>query len=122
MKVLIVDDDPFVVDTYAAAMKNGGFEVECIGDGKQGLDKISSGGYDIALIDVVLPSKDGFEILEALRRQGGARPKVILLTNLGRREDVERGRALGADDYIIKAHVTPQEVMEKIKQALGQKP
>lgn len=122
MKVLVVDDDPFIVDMYTAAIKEAGFEVECVSDGRQGLDKIASGGYDVALVDIVLPSKDGFEILETLRRRGGTHPKVILLTNLGRREDIERGLALGAADYIIKAHFTPQEVVEKVKHALGQKP
>jgi DNA-binding response OmpR family regulator len=75
---------------------------------------------DLVLLDVVLPKKDGFEILEALRREERTKKlPIILLTNLGQKPDVERGVSLGADDYIIKAHFTPSEVVEKIKQVLG---
>jgi DNA-binding response OmpR family regulator len=77
---------------------------------------------DLLLLDVVLPKKDGFEILAELRKD--ARTKdllVILLTNLGQKPDVERGIKLGADDYIIKAHYTPTEVVEKIAKLLKDK-
>ena len=75
---------------------------------------------DLLLLDIVLPKKDGFEILRDIRREPTLKDlPVLLLTNLGQKPDVEKGLDLGADDYIIKAHFTPSEVVEKIEKALG---
>ena len=120
-KVLIVEDDPFIADMYALKLKEAGFTVENATDGKQGLEKIQAGGQDIVLLDVVLPIKDGFEVLQALQHDENPHPPVILLSNLGQKEDVDRGLGLGAADYIIKANFTPSEVVEKVKVVLGRK-
>ena len=121
MKVLIVDDDPLILEMYTLKLRKAGFDVEVASDGRQGLEKIRAGGLGVILLDVVLPLVDGFEILETLRREGIGHPPVILLTNLGQKEDVERGMALGAVDYVIKAHFTPSEVVEKIESILKEK-
>ncbi len=122
MKVLIVDDDPFVVEMYALKLKEAGFEVDSAADGTSGMEKIKAGGCDLALLDAVLPIRDGFEILEALRREGAPHPPILLLSNLGQKEDVERGLALGAADYVIKAHFTPGEVAAKVKELMAKIP
>lgn len=117
-KVLIIDDDAFILDMYVLKFKEGGFEVETARDGKDGLQKLKEFKPDVVLLDIVMPGVDGFEVLRTIKKEkeGGSRPvKVILLSNLGQKEDVERGLGLGADDYIIKAHFTPSEVMEKIR-------
>lgn len=118
MKILIVDDDPFIVDMYTLKLREAGFEVDHAPDGRRGLEAIRGGGHDLVLLDVVLPVMDGFEVLEALKREGGAKAPIVLLTNLGQREDVDRGMALGAADYVIKAHFTPTEVAEKVAHIL----
>ena len=118
MKILIVDDDPFIVDMYALKLKEAGFEIDNAPDGRKGLEAIRNGGYDLVLLDVVLPITDGFEILETLKRENSAHPPIVLLTNLGQKEDVQRGISLGVADYIIKAHFTPSEVVEKVKTIL----
>lgn len=120
MKVLIVDDDPFITDMYAMKFQEAGFEVETAPDGRSGLELIRKGGADAILLDIVLPLLDGFEILSTLQREGRTHPPVVLLTNLSQKEDVDRGLALGAVDYVIKAHFTPSEVVEKVKRVLKQ--
>lgn len=114
MKILLVEDDPFIVDMYTLKLKEAGFEVETAADGRKGLDKIKEGSHDLVLLDIVLPIVDGFEVLQTLKREGVKHPPIVLLTNLGQKEDVERGLALGAADYLIKANFTPAEVVEKI--------
>ena len=118
MKILIVDDDPLITEMYTLKLKEVGFTVEVATDGRVGLEKIKGGNYDAVLLDVVLPIMDGFEILQSLQREGKSPPPVILLTNLGQKEDVDRGMALGAVDYVIKAHFTPTEVVAKIQAVL----
>lgn len=75
----------------------------------------------MVLLDIVMPAMDGFDVLQEIKKNGQEHPlKIVLLTNLGQKEDVERGMQLGADDYIIKAHFTPSEVVEKVKKILAQ--
>ena len=114
-KVLIIDDDPFIVDMYVIKLRGEGFSVETAHDGSEGLKKIQEYKPDVVLLDVVMPGMDGFGVLEALRAGPRGAYKIILLTNLGQQQDVERGMHLGADDYLIKAHFTPSEVAAKVK-------
>ena len=118
--ILLVEDDSFISGMYYTKLVSLGFKVEIAEDGDVAWEKLQQDPLpDLVLLDVVLPKKDGFEILEALR--GADRTKklpIILLTNLGQKPDVERGVKLGADDYIIKAHYTPTEVVEKITKLL----
>lgn len=118
-KILIIDDDPFILDMYVLKFKEHGFLVETATDGKEGLKKIKELAPDVVLLDVVMPLMDGFDVLRELKKETPPpAAKVILLTNLGQKEDVERGMQLGAHDYVIKAHFTPSEVVEKAKNVL----
>lgn len=121
ISILLVEDDSFISSMYQTKLAGMGYQVELQEDGETAAQRLSRDPLpDLVLLDIVLPKKDGFEILEALRAD--ARTKklpVILLTNLGQKPDVERGISLGADDYIIKAHYTPSEVVEKIKIVLS---
>ena len=121
--IYLVEDDSFIYGMYQTKLKNRGYMVELAVDGESAWARLQQDPLpDLVLLDVVLPKKDGFEILEELR--ANERTKylpVILLTNLGQKPDVERGVKLGADDYIIKAHYTPSEVMEKVEKLLKAK-
>lgn len=121
--ILLVEDDVFISGMYQTKLSALGYTFELKEDGESAWERLQQDPLpDLVLLDVVLPRKDGFEILEDIR--GDARTKnlpVILLTNLGQKPDVERGVKLGADDYIIKAHYTPSEVVEKIKHVLAQR-
>jgi len=118
-KILLVEDDPFLSEMYTTKLTADGFEVELASDGKEALKKISATKPDLVLLDIVLPKMDGFEVLETMKKDPAmSQIIVIALTNLGQKEEVEKGLALGADDYIIKAHYTPSEVVNKVKQIL----
>jgi len=121
--ILLVEDDSFISGMYQTKLSNLGYTVELLDNGEDADARLQQEPLpDLVLLDIVLPKKDGFEILENLRRKKATQNlPVILLTNLGQKPDVERGIKLGADDYIIKAHYTPTEVVEKITKVLAEK-
>ena len=119
-KILLIDDDPFILDMYVLKLKESGFDIGTAANGKDGLAKIASFEPDLLLLDIVMPAMDGFEVLQELKKNPPAHPlKIILLSNLGQKEDVERGLSLGADDYLVKANFTPGEVVQKIHEVLS---
>ena len=121
-KVLIVDDDNFLLDMYSLKFRESGFLVEVAKGGSEALEKAKAMNPDVILLDIVMPQLDGFEVLRSLKKEKYAEGAIIvILTNLGQKEDVERGLALGANDYIIKAHFTPSEVVNKVKSLLAKK-
>ena len=120
--VLIVDDDEFLLEMYALKFKEEGFRVEIAESGREALEQIERVKPDVVLLDVVLPELDGFAVLQKLRSEKKAHvPFVVMLTNLGQKDDTERGMRLGADDYVVKAHFTPSEVVEKVRKLLAKK-
>lgn len=118
--ILLVEDDSFISGMYYTKLTSLGFQVEVAEDGQAAWERLQKDPLpELLLLDIVLPKKDGFEILESLRKdKRTASLPVILLTNLGQKPDVERGIKLGANDYIIKAHFTPTEVVDKITKIL----
>jgi DNA-binding response OmpR family regulator len=118
-KILIVEDDRFLRELIARKLKNEGYEVLEAVDGEEGLKKIKEEKPDLILLDLILPGIDGFEVLAKTKEDPNvAQIPVIILSNLGQREEIERGLKLGAIDYLIKAHFTPGEIIEKIKNIL----
>jgi DNA-binding response OmpR family regulator len=117
--VLLVEDDRFLAGMYVAKLSLEGFRVVLATDGVEGWQSARESKPDLILLDIVLPKMSGFELLERVRKHAGlAATPVILLTNLGQRDDVRRGLTLGADDYLIKAHFLPSEVIDKVKHYL----
>lgn len=118
-KILLIEDDPFLLDMYFTKFKDVGFDIDVAQDGEMGVLKAKELMPDLVLLDVVLPKKDGFEVLKILKSDSQtAKIPVVLLTNLGLENDVKRGLELGAQSYIIKAHFTPTEVVAKVKEIL----
>jgi len=119
-KILLVEDDKFLSEMYSTKLTESGFDVETAFDGEEGLKKAENFQPDLILLDIVLPKKDGFEVLKELKaKEKLSKIFVIALTNLGQKEEVQKGFDLGANDYIIKAHFTPTEVVAKAKKLLG---
>lgn len=115
-KVLIVDDDKFLLDMYAIKFSEQGFDVETALGGEPALEKVE-GGYlpDIFLVDLLMPKIDGFQFIEKLKEKGlNKNAVIIILSNLGQKEDIDKGLNLGVDGYIIKASATPSEVVAKV--------
>lgn len=118
-KVLIVEDDKFLRDLIVQKLDKEGFKVSEAIDGEEGLKKIKEEPVHLILLDLILPGIDGFEVLKKIKEDPKtASVPVIILSNLGQKEDVERGLKLGAQDYLIKAHFTPGEIIEKVKNAV----
>lgn len=116
INILIVEDDVFLSDLYKTKFNLEGFKVSTAFDGEKGVEMVAKVKPDIILLDLILPKKSGFEVLEAVRANSAFKDlPVILLTNLSQKADVEKGLKLGADDYLIKAHFMPGEVVDKIK-------
>lgn len=115
-KILIIEDDKFLRDLIVRKLKSEGFDILEAIDGNEGLKKIQEEKINLVLLDLILPGIDGFEVLKKMKENSLAtKIPVIILSNLGQRDDVERGLKLGAQDYLIKAHFTPQEIVDKIK-------
>lgn len=116
ISVLIIEDDSYISDMYRIKLESENFEVAIAGDGTIGIKMLEKQKPDIILLDVVMPKMDGFDVLKTIKGNPELKEvPVVLLTNLSQKENVERGFELGADSYIIKAHFTPSEVVEKIK-------
>lgn len=117
--ILLIEDDPFLIDIYATKLKESGFSVEVATDGEQALSKAKEKKLDLIVLDIVLPQIDGWEILKKIKSDPKLKNlKVIILSNLGQKEEVEKGINLGAIKYLIKAHYTPSQVVEEIKKIL----
>jgi len=121
--ILIVDDDKFLSDMYSVKFTERGFAVETAPNGPSALEKIDAGlAPDICLVDIVMPEMDGFELVQHLtKRPSPNKRHIIILSNLGQKEDVEKGLSLGADGYIVKASATPTEVVDKVLEIIGAK-
>jgi DNA-binding response OmpR family regulator len=116
-KILLVEDDPFLVDIYRTKFQEEGFSVSTAKEGEEALNKIREEMPDIILLDIVLPGSDGFDVLRELKKDEKFKKiKVVVLSNLAQKGEVEKGLALGADKYLIKAHYTPGEVVKEVKQ------
>ena len=118
-RILIIEDDQFLRDLMERKLVKEGFIVETAIEGESGLQKIKKWRPDLVLLDIILPGLDGFSILEKVKEDASvANIPVILLTNLGQRDDVEKGLKLGAVGYLVKAHFTPGDIVEKVKSVL----
>ncbi len=119
-KVLIVEDDSFLRELIVKKLLNEGFEVVAAVDGEDGLKKAKEEqAIDIMLLDLILPGIDGFEVLSKIKADPTTNYiPVVILSNLGQKEDIEKGLKLGAKDFLIKAHFVPGEIVAKVKEII----
>lgn len=119
-KILIIEDDKFLRELIARKLEEVGYGIIQAMDGEKGLEKLEEEKVDVVLLDLVLPGIDGFEVLAQANKEDILKDvPVLVLSNLGQREDVERALNLGAVDYLIKAHFTPEEIINKIREIVG---
>ena len=119
-KVLVVDDDQFIRELYEEVLRDDGFEVESAVDGEEELQKMQQGGYDLVLLDVMMPKKDGLGVLGELATHPAQKPNgaILLLTNLGHDPIIQEAMNKGATSYLNKADMTPDQLLENIKKFL----
>src|SRR3989344_5852642 len=119
-KILIIEDDKFLRELIAQKVLKEGYLVTEAVDGEDGAKKAKEEVPNLILLDLILPGIDGFEVLTKVKEdRTTAQIPVIIFSNLGQKDDVEKGLKLGAIDYLIKAHFTPGEIIEKIKKIIG---
>lgn len=121
IKVLIVEDDRFLSELIATKLEKEGFAITLAGDGEVALEKMKEEIPDIILLDIMLPGIDGFEFLEKIKAEKGSpssKVPVLILSNFGQESKVEKGLALGANDYLVKANFTTAEIVDKIKKTI----
>ena len=119
-KILLVEDDSFLLNLYADKFRSEHYEVVVAENGEKAIKLANEHQPDIVLLDVLLPKKNGFSVLEELKSNIKTKKiPVILLTNLSQQEDIKKGIKLGAIDFLIKAHFMPDEVVNKIKKIIG---
>jgi DNA-binding response OmpR family regulator len=118
-KILIVEDDKFLRELIVKKLVKENFETAEANDGEEGFKMILSEKPDLILLDLILPGIDGFEVLSRTKADESLKGiPIIVLSNLGQREDIEKCMKLGAADYMVKAHFTPIEIIAKIKNVL----
>ncbi len=120
-KILLIEDDNFLVEMYKIKFEKEGYKVATALNGDEGINQARKEKPDLILLDLVLPEKDGYEVLEVLKKdeQTKAIP-VIILSNLGQNGEVKKGKEKGAEDYLIKANFTPRQLMDKVKKKMDQ--
>lgn len=116
IKILIVEDDEFLRDFYQELLTSEGYTVDVAADGETALGKIRQGGWNLVLLDIMLPKKDGLQILRDLKVQGPVVPigQIVCLTNLGNDTVINQCFSLGASGYLIKSALNPDQVLNEI--------
>lgn len=122
-KIMIVDDDNFMIDMYSLKFKERGFVVYASLDPKRALEKLNEGFVpNIILFDIIMPEMDGFEFLENVKKIDLENNIIkIALSNQWEEEVIERIKKMGVDDYIIKANMVPSEVLDKVEEIIKNK-
>ncbi len=121
IRVLLIEDDQFIRDVYTDLLTEGGYQVETANDGQAGLAKIEEAGFDLILLDIMMPKMNGLEVLKRLKEKPSAFPQgpIILLSNLSHDKIINEALAIGATSYLVKSSLNPDQFLSYIKKLLG---
>ena len=122
--ILLVEDDPFLSSILQLKLDKENFKTIRAADGEEALNLLTEQGIrpDLILLDLILPKKNGFEVLETIRQDPTLEKlPVIIISNLGQPSDIERGKALGVIDYFVKAKLSVDELVNKVKEEIIKK-
>jgi len=114
-KILVVEDEHFISELYNRALIKAGYEVDTVGDGRQGLAAAQTDKYDIILLDLMVPTMTGIEVLRTLRDKRQTprlHSRIIVTTNLEQRQEIRADIESQADGYLIKAEITPHQLVD----------
>jgi DNA-binding response OmpR family regulator len=120
-KVLIVDDEPSIIMSLDFLMRKAGYSVMVARDGNEAIRHVDQDEPDVVVLDIMMPLVDGYEVCEYIKKKKKLDSKVIFLTAKSREEDIEKGFAAGADDYMTKPFST-KKLVEKVKQLIDKNP
>jgi CheY-like chemotaxis protein len=121
-KLLVVDDDLYIKELYEEILKDEGFEVVTAADGEEALGKLRLGGFDLVLLDIMMPKLDGLGVMDSLNSSPpqAKNGPIILLTNLDHDPLIKEAMSKGASAFIIKADITPEDLLGQVKKYLGE--
>lgn len=118
--ILIVEDDEFISDVYMRKLAMEGFEVSLARDGEEALRAIRDRKPDVLLLDIMIPLKDGFQVLSELRADAGLSDiRVVVMSSLSQGKDIAHAKELGALDYIVKSNISLPDMVQRIRKALA---
>jgi DNA-binding response OmpR family regulator len=122
-RVLVIEDERFISELYTRALQNAGYEVATVADGEQALLEAVNHSYDVILLDIMLPTMNGVDLLYKMKSehvQPAMTAKVIITTNMDQKEETRAKIESMADGYLIKAELTPKELVNYVNQVLGE--
>jgi DNA-binding response OmpR family regulator len=118
-KILVVEDDKYLAGAYRTKLLKMAFDVKTAADGEEALEILKEYKPDLILLDLVMPRKDGFTTLEEIKKNEQWKDiPVLIATNLGQKEDIDRGMKLGAVDYLVKTDTSVDDFVNKVKSIL----
>lgn len=118
-KILVVEDDKFLANAYRIKFSKAGYEIKIASDGQDAIDSLETFTPDVILLDLIMPVKDGFTVLEELKKNDKWKNiPVLVASNLGQKEDIDKSMALGAADYIVKSQMPINDILVKINNVL----
>ena len=120
-KILVVEDELFLRDLYVQILKDAGYEIDSASDGDEGFKKLQVGGYDLVLLDIVLPKRDGIQILRDLQKAPPEKPNgaIIVMSNIDKEATIAEGVALGIKGHIVKSDYTPDQLLAEVARLLA---
>lgn len=123
-KILIVEDELYLRELYVEVLRGEGFDVIDAADGEKAYEEISKGGFDLVLLDIMLPKMDGLTILNMVQKNPPVLPNkaIVMLTNLGHDSAISQAISLGARGYMIKSDYTPEELVKEVRHYLTETP
>lgn len=122
-RILLLEDEAYLRSIYIKQLQSAGFNVDGFSSGKEGLKAIQTNTYDLALMDIMLPDTNGLEILKEIKQNVLTKnTPVVLLTNLGQEVIIDQAFKLGAEGYLIKSAITPDQIITEVKNILQKQP
>lgn len=119
-KILIIEDEEIIYNLLQKKLSNEGYEARVAKDGQQGIDMLKQEKPDLVLLDIVMPRKGGFEVMEEMQKHESLKDvPVVIISNSGQPVELDRAKELGARDWLVKTEFDPQEVIEKVKKQIG---
>ena len=120
VKVLVVEDDNFLVTAYRTKLVNAGLDVQVATDGEEAMKALKSFNPDVILLDLVMPKKDGMTTLTEIKADDKLKNiPVVITSNLGQAEDIEKAKSLGAADFVVKSNMSMEDIISKVKSLAG---
>lgn len=121
-KILIIDDEKFHLEMYKDRFEKAEYQVLTAANGQLGLELAKKEKPDLVIVDILMPTMDGYEVIEKMKKdEQTSKIHIVALSNLAQDNEIKKGLNLGADDYIIKTDITPTELIERVKKIINQK-